>query len=88
MQGGALEADMKAATAAFWQVMQLQAAVVEDLTRQNEDVARGGSPHSLPTAANAHKLAPAPIQVTLPSPLGNVSVGLRLYAVTMPCQCS
>ena len=45
VQAGALQADMQAATEAFWQIMQVQAAVVEDLQKQNEDVARGGSPN-------------------------------------------
>ena len=45
MQAGALQADMQAATEAFWQIMQVQAAVVEDLQKQNEDVARGGPPN-------------------------------------------
>lgn len=45
VQAGALQADMQAATEAFWQIMQVQAAVVEDLQKQNEDVARGVSPN-------------------------------------------
>ncbi|KAK9840878.1 hypothetical protein WJX84_003141 [Apatococcus fuscideae] len=64
MQAGALQADMQAATEAFWQIMQVQAAVVEDLQKQNEDVARGGCPNirSTPQAHASAGLTFAQVQ--------------------------
>ncbi len=58
MQAGSLQSDMQAATEAFWQLMQVQAAVVEDLQKQNEDVAKGACPSPPESASTAPQLTP------------------------------
>ena len=63
VQAGALQADMQAATEAFWQIMQVQAAVVEDLQKQNEDVARGVSPNIRSTPQAIAAAGPSVSQV-------------------------
>ena len=69
-QAGSLQSDMQAATEAFWQIMQVQAAVVEDLQKQNEDVAKGGSPLAQQTV---------PDESATDRPISQVIPGLKCF---------